>query len=59
MADLEKTLPLAMAKQWENKDTLNNPVLDVHQGFKQPDRVEVRRVVNMGDRQEMAKIMLD
>jgi hypothetical protein len=33
MADLEKTLPLAMAKQWEKKDALNNPVLDFHQGL--------------------------
>jgi hypothetical protein len=39
------------------KDALNNPVLDFHQGFKKPDRVEVRRVVNIGERKQIAKIV--
>ena len=59
MADLEKPTPFYQAKSWEKKDTLNNSVPDDQQGFCQADTIEVRRLVPLGDREQIAKIVPD
>jgi hypothetical protein len=60
MSDFEKEVPLAMAKQWELTDALKNPIADSKKGFKQPDRVEVRRSADVvGQRDQLAKVVPD
>ena len=58
MSDFEKDCPLAMAKQWEHVDELNNLVAVSNKGFKQPDRIEVRRAPELvGGREQIAKVV--
>ena len=59
MADLEKPSPFCQAKAWERKDSLNNPVPDEQQGFCQADKIEVWRLVPLGEREQIAKIVPD
>jgi hypothetical protein len=60
MSDFEKAIPLAMAKQWDLTDGLKNPIADSKKGFKQPDRVKVRRAADIaGQREQIAKVVPD
>jgi hypothetical protein len=60
MSDFEKEVPLAMAKRWEQTDGLNNPVAVSNKGFKQPDRVNIRRPSEViGAREQTAKVVPD
>ena len=43
----------------KKKDALNNPVPDEQQGFRQADTIEVRRLVPLGNREQIAKIVPD
>ena len=45
-----------MTKQLEKKDAPNNPVLGDQQGFRQPDRVKVRRQVAQEQGEQIASI---
>ena len=58
MSDFEKDCPLAMAKQWEHVNGLNNPVAVNNKGFKQPDRIDIRRAPEIvGGREQRAKVV--
>ena len=60
MSDFEKDCPLTMAKQWEHVDGLNNPVAVSNKGFKQPDRIDIRRAPKIvGGREQRAKVVPD
>lgn len=59
MSELEMECPLGACKKWEPQDFRGNPLPDGQRGFRQPDTVEVKKVVPAGDRKLIAEIVPD
>ena len=59
MSNLKKGCPFGPTKKWEKHDALGNPLPDVHKGFKQPEKIKVKRIIAAGEHKQSFKIVLD
>ena len=60
MSELEKGCPFGPTKLWEKHDAPGNPVHDAHRGYKQPEKIKVKRVVTTaGKRKQSFDIISD
>ena len=60
MSELEKGCPFGPTKKWEKHDGLGNPVHDTFRGYKQPEKIKVKRVATAaGEREQYFEIVPD